>query len=95
MSELCERSVINVTNGENMGNVDDIAFNAQNAQITHVIIYGRLKWFGLMGRAEDIYIPWEDIEKVGKDVLLVNTIDITTHNSLPVEKQGFSQRLFG
>ena len=34
-------------------------------------MYGRLKLFGLLGREEDITIPWKEIEKVGEDVLLV------------------------
>ncbi len=91
MSELCDRSVVNITNGANLGNVDDIVFNTQTAQITHIIIYGRLKWFGLMGRGEDIFISWEDIQKVGKDVLLINTAEIN------IEKQdkNAANRLFG
>ncbi len=91
MSELCERSVVNITNGANLGNVDDIVFNEDTAEISHVIIYGRLKWFGLMGRGEDTYIPWDDIQKVGKDVLLVNTLEIRTSN----ENHSGVKRMFG
>ncbi len=91
MSEFCERSVVNITNGANLGNVDDIVFNADTAEISHVIIYGRLKWFGLMGRAEDTYIPWADIQKVGKDVLLVNTLELNTSK----ESKSSARRMFG
>ena len=81
--ELCERDVVNVTTGQNLGKVDDISFEPETASITGVILYGRLKLFGLLGREEDRYIPWDrvedtaipwgDIEKIGTDVLLVRT----------------------
>ena len=37
------------------------------------MLYGRLKLFGLLGREEDVAIPWKEIEKIGEDVLLVRT----------------------
>ncbi len=71
--ELCERVVVNVCTGQNLGRVDDLTFDPQSAQLTGIVLYGRLKWFGLLGREEDTVIPWQDIEKVGKDVLLVRS----------------------
>lgn len=71
--ELCERDVINITTGTNLGRVDDIAFVPETATITHVVLYGKLKLFGLLGREEDRLIPWVEIEKIGDDVLLVNS----------------------
>ena len=71
--ELCERDVVNVITGQNLGKVDDISFEPETASITGVILYGRLKLFGLLGREEDTAIPWGDIEKIGTDVLLVRT----------------------
>lgn len=64
--ELCERDVVNVTTGQNLGKVDDISFEPETASITGVILYGRLKLFGLLGREEDTAIPWGDIEKSGR-----------------------------
>ncbi len=69
--ELCERDVVNITNGQNLGKVDNISFDRQTAGIMGVVLYGRLKLFGLLGRDEDITIPWKEIEKIGEDVLLV------------------------
>ena len=62
--ELCERDVVNVTTGQNLGKVDDISFEPETASITGVILYGRLQLFGLLGREEDTAIPWGDIEKI-------------------------------
>ena len=69
--ELCERDVVNVTTGQNLGKVDDISFEPETASITGVILYGRLKLFGLLGREEDRYIPWESVRRFGEDTILV------------------------
>lgn len=71
--DLCEKDVVNVATGTKLGRVDDIAFLPETAGITHVVLYGRLKLFGLLGREDDVYIPWADIKKIGDDVLLVDT----------------------
>lgn len=69
--ELCERDVVNVTTGQNLGKVDDISFEPETASITGVILYGRLKLFGLLGREEDLYIPWGSVRRFGEDIILV------------------------
>ena len=69
--ELCERDVVNVTTGQNLGKVDDISFEPETASITGVILYGRLKLFGLLGREEDRCIPWSAVRRFGEDIILV------------------------
>ena len=32
---------------------------------------GRLRCLGLLGREEEILLPWETLEKLGEDILLV------------------------
>ncbi len=93
VSDLCERSVINISGGTNLGNVDDVVFSEKDATISHIIIYGRLKLFGLLGREDDTYIPWKDIKKIGTDVLLVETNLFESHH----RKSNSQQRsiLFG
>lgn len=71
--ELCQRDIVNITTGVNLGRVDDIVFDASSASITNLVLYGRLKLFGLFGREEDTYIPWADIKTIGSDVVLVQT----------------------
>ena len=37
--ELCQKEVIDLKTGKDMGSVDDIAFDESTAQITHLVIY--------------------------------------------------------
>lgn len=73
LSELCDKQIIDLTTGSNLGHADDAVVSPETAQITHLVIYGRLKLFGLLGREKDTLLPWQDIHKVGRDALLVNT----------------------
>lgn len=79
--ELCRKDVIDLGTGANLGRVDDLVFTEDDAKVTHLILYGRLKLFGLLGREEDVRIAWQDIRKIGSDVLLVET------KAVPVQKE--------
>ncbi len=56
-----------------LGFVSDIELNTESGALTSIIIFGRLRLFGLLGREEDIVIPWEDISVIGSETVLVNT----------------------
>lgn len=71
--ELCQHDVICISTGANLGKVDDLSFDENTASVQGLILYGRLKLFGLLGREEDVVIPWKDIRKIGSDVILVDT----------------------
>ncbi len=71
MEELRRKDVINMYNGGYLGRVGDLEFDMDRADMTDLVIYGRLRWFGLLGREDDIVIRWEDIEVIGEDSILV------------------------
>jgi YlmC/YmxH family sporulation protein len=71
--ELAQRDVIQMSTGERLGRVDDILFDETNACVQELVLYGRLKWFGLLGREDDTHIRWSDICSIGRDVVLVQT----------------------
>ena len=73
MQELCEKEVISLRDGANLGRVDDLCMEEGTAQVTALIIYGKLRWFGLLGREEDLHISWSDIATIGRDAILVRT----------------------
>ncbi len=70
-SALRNKEVINVRTGEKIGYVDDLELDTQAGRIVSLIIYGRNRAFGLMGRDEDIIVNCRDIELVGEDTVLV------------------------
>lgn len=71
LSELRTKEVINAGTGIKLGYVDDIEFDTVTGNVTSIIIFGRPRAFGLMGRDDDIIIKCEDIEVIGEDTILV------------------------
>jgi sporulation protein, YlmC/YmxH family len=69
--DLRNKEVINVKDGSRIGCVNDVEVDIKCARVVSIVIYGRLKLFGILGREEDIVIRWENIEVVGEDTILV------------------------
>lgn len=62
--------VIDVNTGAKIGFIKDIKIDCENQRVISVLLPGEAKgWFA---KAEDVEIPWENIIKVGIDVLLVD-----------------------
>lgn len=80
VTDLRHKEVINSTNGCRIGFVDDVEVNTDNARLVAIIIYGRPKLFGFLGRYDDMVIKWENISLIGEDTILV------THCSVPHHK---------
>ena len=73
LSELRNKEVVETKTGIMLGRIDDIEINADDSSIDSVIVYGRPKLFGLMGRDSDIVIKYSDIDLIGKDAILVTS----------------------
>lgn len=71
-SDLKRKDVVSVRDGTRLGYVGDVEMDTKRNIIVSVTIYGRLKWFGLLGREDDITIDWEKISIIGEDTILVN-----------------------
>lgn len=71
-SQLQSLEVINVEDGARIGYVDDMEIDCDTGSITSLIICGRPRFLGLMGREEDIVISCGDIKKIGEDTVLVS-----------------------
>ena len=58
MDALRDKEVINVKDGGRIGFVSDVEVDTKEARLTAVVVYGRLRLFGLFGREPDFVIPW-------------------------------------
>lgn len=71
IADLRQKEVISIRDGSRLGYVCDVELDTSAARLTAVVVYGRPRLFGLLGREEDVVIPWEDIEMIGGDIVLV------------------------
>ncbi len=93
LEDLKNKSIVNIKSGTNMGFVDDIVMDTCSAKVLSLVIYGKKKLFGLLGREEDTLIPWKDINIIGDDVVLVN-LDYTTSSNGGLKRKSFFQTIF-
>ena len=80
IAELRDKQVVSIKDASVVGFVGDIEFDTETAKILSLVVYGRPRFFGLMGRDDDLVIPWSDIEVIGEDTVLVNCAHIPHRN---------------
>ena len=76
LAVLSQKDVISVVTGQNIGRVDDIEFARENARVRYLVIFVRPRFFGILGRSDDVRIPWENVLTIGRDVILVNNCEV-------------------
>ncbi len=72
LSDLKAKEVINIENGEKLGFIDDIEFEAESGFVVAFVIMGRSRLWGLLGKDDDIILSVKDIKIIGKDTILVH-----------------------
>ena len=75
LSEMRNKEIINIKNGARLGYVDDVEFETETASIKSFIVYGRTRFFGFLGREDDLIITCDEIEVVGVDTILISADD--------------------
>lgn len=69
LSELQSKRIINIVNGSNFGNIIDANID-ESGKISFLLI-DQGKSFLSLNRESDIRIEWNQIVKIGEDVILV------------------------
>ena len=71
--ELCEKEVVQLEQGVCLGIWPLIPPPPVCTRLQSLILLGRPRLFGLLGREENLTIPWQEIETIGTDAVLVHT----------------------
>ena len=66
--ELKDKEVVNIVDGRRLGHIIDITFEVPTGKVLGVVVPGQKRF---LHKSEDIFIPIENIKKIGEDVLLV------------------------
>ncbi len=72
-SEFRYKEVINVRTGSRLGYVCDAQFQSPEGRITALIVPGKARYLGFLGREDDYVLPWECISRIGEDIILVES----------------------
>lgn len=65
------KDVINISDGKRLGNIGDIEIDIDTGKICSIIISKQARRLGIFGKDVEIIVPWEEVMKIGEDVILV------------------------
>lgn len=71
IAQLRCKEVISIADGTRFGFVEDMEIDAESGQVKGLIVPGRRRLFGLLGREPDQYIAWTAIHRFGEDIILI------------------------
>ncbi|MCI6256927.1 MAG: YlmC/YmxH family sporulation protein [Clostridiales bacterium] len=71
VADLRCKEVISITDGKRYGYVGDVEIDLESGRLLALVVPGRLRFFGLLGREEDRLFPWDCIRRFGEDIILV------------------------
>ena len=72
VTDLSCKEVVCICDGARLGYVSDVEVEVPEGQVKAIVVPGKCRWFGLIGRTEDFVIPWNAIRRVGDDIILVD-----------------------
>ena len=71
LTQLQCNEVICVSDGRRLGFIEDVEVEIPEGTIHAILVPGSGKGLGLMGRKDDLRIPWHCIRRIGPDIVLV------------------------
>ena len=71
LSELKIKEVIGINSGNRFGYIGDAELDPDSGRVVGLVIPGRLRLFGLLGREKPVVIPWRSVRQFGEDTVLV------------------------
>ena len=71
IGDLRCKEVISVGDGSRYGYVGDMEVDLETGQVRALVVPGRRRFFGLLGREEDKVIPWASVRRFGEDIIRV------------------------
>ncbi len=75
IADLRCKEVINICDGCRLGFVDDVLIEVVDGRVLAIIVPGPCRFLGLFGREDDYVIFWENITRIGDDIILVDVSD--------------------
>ena len=70
--ELRQKEIINIKDGTRFGFVADLEIDEKKGAVSKIIVPGPARVFGMFGRDAEYCIPWDSIQQVGDDIILVD-----------------------
>jgi YlmC/YmxH family sporulation protein len=71
ISDFQTKEVVNILDGKRLGQISDLEIDLRHGRVEAIVVPGPGKFLGFFASGNDYVIPWRNIVKIGKDVVLV------------------------
>ena len=71
VSQMQVKEVINVRDGSRLGTVGDLEIDTETGKVMSLVLFGKGRLISF-GRGGDYIVPWDSIQMIGDDTILVD-----------------------
>lgn len=79
--ELRAKEVVNMCDGKRLGNIIDLVYDSTCARVLGIVVPAEKTLFSFLKSNSVIFIPYNRIRKIGKDIILVELTPVNALNS--------------
>jgi YlmC/YmxH family sporulation protein len=72
ISELQSKEVVNIGDGKRLGKIGDLDIDIDSGLIRAIVIPPTTRFFSFGSGGQECVVPWNQIVKIGSDVILVD-----------------------
>ena len=73
INDLKAKEVIDIHTGVRLGFVYDVEIDVLTGKLLSLVVPGAYKFMGIFGRENDQVVKWEQIRKIGDDIILIQS----------------------
>lgn len=92
ISELQERQIINIADGKCLGSIKDIELDWEKGVIKSLVLPQNSSFWGLLQNKDELLIPWEQVVRIGIDVILVDFTPVAVSKSRKIRHKQESEQ---
>ncbi|TCK97874.1 YlmC/YmxH family sporulation protein [Natranaerovirga hydrolytica] len=70
--DMKQKEVVNSKDCKRLGYIVDIELDLDEGKLKKIIVPGPAKMLGMFGRDKEYQINWNQIKKIGEDIILVD-----------------------
>ena len=72
ITQMRYKEVVDIQSGSRYGGVGDLEIDLETGRVCALVVPGRLRLFGLLGRERERVFPWSAVRCFGEDIILVD-----------------------
>ncbi|WP_067728322.1 YlmC/YmxH family sporulation protein [Oceanobacillus damuensis] len=76
LSELQVKEIIVIDDGRRLGHISDLEIDGSSGKILAIVVVSKDKKNGMFAKADELLISWDQIVRIGSDVILVKDVQV-------------------